>query len=210
MRTLSGPANPAYLEACETLAGALEYPGRSYPDLIASLRDLIDRTLPGDHPDLQGIQQGLRALEAKAPDREDRAGLQMAYTDTFDLQPVCTLGCGYHVFGESYKRGRLLAGLQETADRYGIEASPRRLPDELPVLLRLLPRLLEGDEEEREEAFDLLSVCLLPALEKMEKAFGEDGHPFAVLITAAGALLRHHHPDALEAVPESTLEVLRS
>ncbi len=198
-----------YAATCEALAEALEYPGRGYGETMGRLGDLLTAELGVDHPALPSLLSALEALEERAAERGERAGLQMAYTSAFDLQPVCTLGCGYHVFGETYKRGRLLAGLQEAAERHGLEAGPRRLPDELPVLLRLLPRLLAGSEEEREEAFDLLSVCMLPALEKMERAFEEGDHSFAVLITAAGTLLRHRHPDALAAVPENTLEVLR-
>ena len=189
------------------LADAFDYPGADYPDRIARLRAALARALPDSLPERGNVLNQVDALQRFVAESEP-GRVEEAYTSTFDLKPVSTLGCGYQVFGESYKRGRLLAGLQETVERYGLDSLPDRLPDELPVLLRLLPRLYADGPSGADEAFDLLSVCLLPALGKMEKAFSDGENLFGALVAAAAALLRFEHPDALEAMPKSNLEVL--
>jgi nitrate reductase assembly molybdenum cofactor insertion protein NarJ len=189
------------------LADAFDYPGADYRDRIARLRAALARALPDSAPERGAVLEQVDALHHFVTESEP-GRVEEAFTSTFDMKPVCTLGCGYQVFGESYKRGRLLAGLQETVERCGIDSLPDRLPDELPVLLRLLPRLYADGPSGAEEAFDLLSVCLLPAVGKMEKAFTDGENLLGALVAAVAALLRFEHPDALEAMPESNLEVL--
>ena len=36
--------------------------------------------------------------------------MQELYTSTFDLNPVCALEAGYHLFGEDYRRGQPARG----------------------------------------------------------------------------------------------------
>ena len=110
--------------------------------------------------------------------------LQELYTRTFDLNPVCALEIGYHLFGENYKRGEFLANLHETEAPFNL-GQEHQLPDYLPVLLRLLTKL--NDEELRQS---LISECMLPALTKMLKAFGEVENPYRHLIEMTNAALR--------------------
>ncbi len=206
--TIAPPqARELSVERYGILADAFDYPGADYPDRIARLRATLAAALPDSMPERDSFLDQVDALHRFVVESEP-GQVEEAFTSTFDMKPVCTLGCGYQVFGESYKRGRLLAGLQETVERYGLDSLPDRLPDELPVLLRLLPRLYADGASGAEEAFDLLSVCLLPALGKMENAFTDGDNRFGALVAAVAAALRFEHPDALEAMPESNLEVL--
>ncbi len=111
--------------------------------------------------------------------------LQELYTHTFDVNPVCTLDVGFHIFGESYQRGTFLTQLRETEFACGMPEE-KELPDHLPILLRLIPRLT--DEELRES---LVGECLLPALKRMQEALGESRNLYLPAIQAAMLLLEH-------------------
>ena len=54
----------------------------------------------------------VESLEAATRDHHRRPGrpeqIQELYTRTFDINPVCTLEIGWHIFGEDYARGALL------------------------------------------------------------------------------------------------------
>jgi nitrate reductase molybdenum cofactor assembly chaperone len=108
---------------------------------------------------------------------------QELYARTFDLNPACALEIGYHLFGENYKRGVFLANLRQTEEPFAV-GQANQLPDYLPVLLRLLVKL-----DEQELRASLIAECLLPALEKMLKAFGESENPYRYLLKAICTLL---------------------
>lgn len=110
--------------------------------------------------------------------------LQELYTRTFDLNPVCALEIGYHVFGENYKRGEFLAHLRETEAPFDL-GQERQLPDYLPVLLRLITKL-----EEEELRTSLIGECMLPALDKMIKALSNTENPYRYLLETLQTKLR--------------------
>lgn len=104
--------------------------------------------------------------------------LQELYTRTFDLNPVCALEIGYHLFGENYKRGEFLANLRKTEAPFDL-GQKDQLPDYLPVLLRLLTNLT--DEELKTS---LIAECMLPAIAKMLKSFNDNDNPYRYLLEA--------------------------
>lgn len=104
--------------------------------------------------------------------------VQELYTRTFDLNPVCALEIGYHLFGENYKRGEFLANLRETEAPFDL-GQRDQLPDYLPVLLRLLRKLT--DEELKTS---LIAECMLPAIAKMLKSFKDNDNPYRYLLRA--------------------------
>jgi nitrate reductase delta subunit len=102
--------------------------------------------------------------------------LQELYTRTFDLNPVCALEVGYHLFGEDYKRGEFLARLRETENPYEL-GQEQQLPDYLPVMLRLL-----GQMEDAEERAAMIGYCLIPALKMMSEALEKKKNVFGNII----------------------------
>ena len=77
--------------------------------------------------------------------------LQEVYTSTFDLQAICYPYAGYHLFGESYRRGEFLAKLKARYSAVGF-SSGSELPDHVPMLLRYLAQLQnDNDDDERVE-----------------------------------------------------------
>ncbi len=155
--------------AIEQLATCLEYPG---PHTAGQARQAAG-ALASQFGELQSALWALAVyLEG---DCEGEA--EERYTGLFDMNPVCTLHVGYHVFGDTYQRGELLAGLAAELRRAELPTDGE-LPDFLPTLLRLHGRLDAGDARMLREA------ALVPGLRKMAAALAESRDPWARLVCA--------------------------
>lgn len=91
--------------------------------------------------------------------------IEELYLRTFDIQAVTTLDIGYVLFGDDYKRGKLLANLNQEHIKVSNDCGTE-LADYLPNLLRLLPKI--EDDEFRDE---LVGIIILPALSKIISEF---------------------------------------
>lgn len=156
--------NPAY----ETIATLLEYPEPKWFSGLERFNAVVENENSEYRSNFCEFRSKVESLSVVA--------LQELYTQTFDLNPVCTLEVGYHLFGENYKRGIFLANLRETESPFEL-GQDRQLPDYLPVLLRLLERL-----EPSEIRHDLIVECLLPALHKMIDALEKAKNPYGYLL----------------------------
>lgn len=162
----------------ERLAGLLEYPNSNWKSRVTACAG-------GDA--VIEFQSEVNSLSL--------SDLQELYTRTFDLNPVCALEIGYHLFGENYKRGVFLANLRRTEEPFDL-GQEHQLPDYLPVLLRLLTRL--GDEE---LCTALISECMIPAIEKMLRALAETDNPYRLLLQAVRTTLQSEVPVGSVAAP---------
>ncbi|HSE97706.1 MAG TPA: nitrate reductase molybdenum cofactor assembly chaperone [Blastocatellia bacterium] len=164
----------------EIFADLLEYPGDDWGRQLES----FERRMIAESEGLATRSPGFcRKIEGCSV-----AELQEKYTQTFDLNPVCALEIGYHLFGENYKRGLFLANLRETESPYDL-GQQHQLPDYLPVLLRLLVRL---DDAELRSA--LITECMIPAIEKMVNALEEVDSPYADLLAVIEKTLKIEAP----------------
>jgi nitrate reductase delta subunit len=157
----------------EAVAAALEYPGPGKAE-----RPGTAEALTCAPPALASALRALGAYLAAAPAGE----AEERYTALFDLNPVCTLHAGYHLFGEDYKRGELLAGLAAELRKADLLIGTE-LPDYFPALLRLTAR---SDPAGRETLVDYL---LLPALVKMTDALKASESPWAAVVRALSSAL---------------------
>jgi nitrate reductase delta subunit len=176
----------------DAFAGLLTYPEVDYPQRIeASLR-----LAPTEcREDLKQFSKLVREL---ATDQ-----VQELFTRTFDLNPVCSLELGWHLFGENYERGLLLVRMREELRRYRLGESTE-LPDHLTHVLRLVAQM------EHERTSDFVGACVLPALKKMLQAMRGKDNPFEYVLVAAQNLLHRDFPE-LPLVPaegEPLLKVL--
>ena len=140
----------------------LEYPADAFSSRIATAKALADHAAEL----LDGADAGQRlsaAAAALASDLDMRGPDWAAerYTVIFDMSPVCTLAVGFHVFGETYARGEFLAGITGELREHGVSPGDE-LADHLPVLLQLLGRMEDAEDRQL-----LLSIILLPGLDKM-------------------------------------------
>ena len=90
--------------------------------------------------------------------------LQEYYTRTFDVNPVCCLEVGWHLFGEQYERGSLMAKLRYKMRELGIDEK-NELPDHLSNVLDLLAAL------PHEEKIQFAGTIVLPAIREMVDGF---------------------------------------
>lgn len=168
----------------------LEYPAENFSARVATAKALADHAAEL----LDGAEAGERLAAAAAALAEDLdvRGADWAaerYTVLFDMSPVCTLAVGYHVFGETYARGEFLAGLTGELRRHGVSAGTE-LPDYLPVLLRLLGRMQDAEDRQL-----LLSVALLPALDKMQQQLETASDPWSEVLRVLPEVLKVSFPD---------------
>lgn len=115
--------------------------------------------------------------------------VQELYTTTFDMQPVCYPYVGYHLFGESYKRGAFMARLNETYRTFGYSAG-QELPDHMSTVLRFLG--LDAVNRQGDFCRSLVDEGLVPALGKMLQTFGaQSENPYHALLSAIQLILIH-------------------
>ncbi len=153
-----------------TLATSLKA-GHCYERLLASRRDLA--------PLLENFYHTM--------EQRSLGQMQELYTTTFDMQPVCYPYVGYHLFGESYRRGAFMAQLNEAYHACGYSAG-QELPDQLSVILRFLG--LEADNRQGDFCQSLLHEGVIPAVKKMLQTFGEQSeNPYFGLLSALNQFL---------------------
>jgi len=155
-------------------ADLLEYPT---PALSRQARGCAGR-LGGVHSEAAALLDGfLHSVKGLSLER-----MEELYTSTFDMQPVCYPYVGYHLFGESYKRGAFMARLNEGYRQYGYSAGSE-LPDHVAIALRFLALGVLARNADFGRA--LLCEGLVPTLGKMTKAFDDQtGNPYAAVISA--------------------------
>lgn len=138
------------------LAELLDFPGPGFVPRAHGLADLLRARYPDAAAE---VDQFLVAIPEQTLD------LQELHTRTFDVQSLTTLDVGYVLFGDDYKRGALLAHLNQEHSRADNDCG-RELADHLPNVLRLIPGL--RDQELLDE---LAGQLLVPALMLMIREF---------------------------------------
>lgn len=164
----------------DTIAFVLEYPGVSFESKLESAR----LESGGTERMERAFRDLAHYLESEGKDKSEER-----YTRLFDLSPVCTLHIGYHLFGDAYGRGELLAGLVGELRNAKVPLG-HEIPDFLPTLLRLVPRI---ESDENRQVF--LEHVLLPGLEKMKKSLGDPKDPWSEIILALPELLHEMTPN---------------
>jgi nitrate reductase molybdenum cofactor assembly chaperone NarJ/NarW len=175
----------------KNLATLLEYPGCGWQSQL----QLCARQLRAEHPAIIPLVEEFLVFFQELP----VSAVQEKYTQTFDLNPVCTLEVGYHLFGENYKRGLFLANLRETESAFEL-GQDGQLPDYLPVMLRLLDRL---EDEELRSA--IIFECMIPALTKMIEATKTADSPYGNLLLIILSILECETRIDIESEPESEM-----
>ncbi len=171
----------ANLNEFSLLASLLRYPTESYEsDAKQCCESLSDECSSVVAP-LRDFHDQIRPLAVEA--------IQVLYTSTFDLNPVCSLEVGWHLFGENYERGEFLVKMRKELREHAVEESTE-LPDHLTYALELLGRM------ESQDATDFGTLCIAPALEKMRKAVEGKSNPYELVLLSIERLLKLRYPDA--------------
>lgn len=161
-------------------------------DALARLGRLVAYPEDGYAADIDVLQSALQALDQDAARelapfaaqlRELPIGEQQElFTRTFDLNPVCALEVGWHLYGEDYARGKFLVEMRQRLRAHGIHEGGE-LPDHLALLLALAAEL-RGDEADA-----LVTGALAPAIDKMLPALEKAASPFLPLMRALRQVL---------------------
>ena len=149
----------------EQLATLLDYPRRDYPAHVSGICGFLECRYPLAAAELERFATALPS-HGGAFSTEELDEIQEIFTRSFDVQSITTLGVGYVMFGDDYKRGELLVNLNREHDEVGLDCGTE-LPDHLPNVLRLIARW-----RDRELVTEFVQEILHPALERMIAEFG--------------------------------------
>lgn len=172
------------------LAALLRYPEESYQQTARRCLEALGENFPEAGLLLSKFVEQTRDFSIEE--------FQALYTSTFDLDPMCALEVGWHLFGEKYERGEFLVKMRGVLRRLLISESAE-LPDHLTYTLVALERM--GPSEGAEFA----AACLFPALDKMHGGLQGKGNPFEYVLLSVVRVLESQYPRpdvALPAAPE--------
>lgn len=169
----------------DALAELFAYPSWEFSEKVALCRSLADQRSPGRGDAILPLEEKSRGMT--------RGEVEEMFTRTFEINPVCALEIGWHVYGEDYARGALLVRLREELRTHGIEEI-KELPDHLTHVLPLLGRLDDS------LATDMGGRYVLPALRKMIEAVKDSDCPYTELLEMTRDLVKDEF-DAVEVEP---------
>lgn len=143
------------------MANLFMYPqNENYKEKIKEVYHYLQKELP----------EAAGALQRFAEYAEASSFMEMQelFLRSFDLQAITTLDIGFILFGEDYKRGKLLVHLNEEHKNAGNDCETE-LADHLPNLLRLLPKMKDEAMQ-----FEIATLLIQPAVVKMMKEFSPE------------------------------------
>lgn len=149
----------------ERLAALFEYPKPDYPIVVRELCGLLETRYPAAANELEAFARALPG-DGGALSEEQLDEVQEVFTRSFDVQSITTLGVGYVMFGDDYKRGEVLVNLNREHREAGVDCASE-LPDHLPNVLRLVARW-----QDPEILAEFVEEILHPALRMMIEEFG--------------------------------------
>lgn len=155
--------------ALDSLVVLLNYPEEDYLDYAREAQHGLAISAPKAGEHARSFRNSLEGFSTEE--------LQELFTRTFDLNPACVLEIGWQLYGDEYKRGEFLVRMHQLLAEHHAPDS-KELPDHLPRVLDLLPRL--GNEE----AGELAGNFILPALGKMLASLEGKGNPYQELLMA--------------------------
>ncbi|MBI4344634.1 MAG: nitrate reductase molybdenum cofactor assembly chaperone [Euryarchaeota archaeon] len=154
-------------------ADLLAYPQENPAEKAKACLDLLRQ-----HPrSAAAVQKFLEFAQ-----RQDLGRLQEVYTHTFDLNPVCSLYIGYHLYGESFRRGDYMVRLKGAYRARGLDPG-NELPDHLTLIFRYLSASPEGSD------LPVITEDVVPAIEAMAKTFEGSGNAYGEVVGAVKAWL---------------------
>lgn len=142
----------------ELLARLFEYPeNESFKNNFSDVNNYFRKTFPEAALSFQPFIEFAESASI--------VEIQELFLRSFDVQSITTLDIGFILFGEDYKRGKLLVHLNEEHRKAGNDCETE-LSDHLPNLLRLLPKVKDAEMQT-----EIATLLLLPAIEKMISEF---------------------------------------
>lgn len=154
-------------------AGLLFYPGADYCAQIERCRQEFAAVLPQAEDFLTAFAGAVGKLTPEE--------VEELFTRTFELNPLCALEVGWHLFGENYSRGEFLVQMRQVMRQHHLPESTE-LPDHLGHVLPVLGRLGPAESSLFAERY------VLPALDKMLAGLAGKDNPYENLLAAVRRL----------------------
>lgn len=164
------------------LAELLNYPEKDLGETIDILADELGKYRTIDPNEFRAVSDHFT--------RTPLTGLQEYYVRTFDVNASCYLDVGYVLFGEESKRAQFLLHMKNEQLTANNDCGSE-LPDHLPNMLTLLPRI--KDHMFREE---LIITMLLPALKHMTDNFRTDTNIYRIILKILIDILESDYRDS--------------
>ncbi len=169
-------------------ADTLDYPGAGTAAMLIAGQAQLAESCPEAAAHLRSF--------AAFVEEQELHGLQEIYTRTFDITPTTNLYVGFHLFGESYKRGAFMARIEEAFAQHRFDRGAE-LADHLCVLLRFASVC-----DDAEFVLPLLEEAMLPALGKIESAFQDSSDGYALAVRSLVALLEAQFGSLASRLPD--------
>lgn len=150
-------------------AGLLFYPRTDYREQVERCQREFAAVVPQAEDFLTAFADGIDKLAAEE--------VEELFTRTFELNPLCALEIGWHLFGENYSRGEFLVQMRQALRQHNLPESTE-LPDHLGHVLTVLGRLT------RTESSLFAEQYILPALDKMLAGLAGKDNPYENLLAA--------------------------
>src|SRR6185295_13824464 len=125
----------------ETLASALEYPGEDWNTRLDRCRQWLTIQEPEVAIQLISFRRKVQKLAIEE--------LKELYSQTFVLNPLCSLDIGYHLFGDNDNRVRLLTRLEDEERRHALI---------IELLIPALGKMLDALNQANNPYQDLIEV----------------------------------------------------
>jgi nitrate reductase assembly molybdenum cofactor insertion protein NarJ len=113
---------------------------------------------------------------------------QEYYIRTFDVQAICSLDIGYVLFGEDYRRGVFLVNIKKEQIKACNDCGSE-LPDHLPNILTLLPKIQDPDLAE-----ELIYSLLIPAIHEIIAKFRNGDNLYKGLLEILVTIMETDYP----------------
>ncbi len=162
------------------LAEMFSYPSPKMKDKIESWKKIISGY---DAEILTKLEPFISHITGKT-----LAVRQEYFISTFDVQPLCTLDIGYVLFGEDYRRGDFLVNMKKEHIKAGNDCGSE-LPDHLPNILSLIPRISDADLAE-----ELIYSLMIPALHEMIFRFKNGDNLYKGLLEILVTIMESDYP----------------
>lgn len=115
--------------------------------------------------------------------------MEELYCLTFDNSQTAALELGWHVYGETYDRGKFLVAMRELLREQEVPEKSE-LPDHLSLVLQAISRC------DLEPALKLSAEVIKPAVRKILVSLSADQNPYEPVLDAVLHMIRHHAQQA--------------
>ncbi len=164
------------------LAEIFRYPSPDREKFVGEWRKIIWNTVP----EMAGkLEIFINHIHEKS-----LAAQQEYFIGTFDVQALCFLDIGYVLYGEDYNRGVFLVNMKNEQEKAGNDCG-HELPDHLPNMLSLLPKL-----EDENLAEELVCSMMIPALENMIEAFNSNENAYKGMFEILMGIMGSDFPES--------------